>query len=106
MFISLKRFVRAICLPAFGHVLFGCFVQAFRLDVQALDPLLVSGCFIGVFCSDVLFESSVFILFVCFVGAVVLVLLDGFVRALALSLCFVRMLFWAGPLSVLFGFEV
>ena len=63
MFIFLKRFVRAICLPAFGHVLFGCFVQAFRLDVQALYPLLVSGCFIGVFCSDVLFESSV----LCFV---------------------------------------
>ena len=48
---------------AFGHVLFGCFVQAFRLDVQALYPLLVSGCFIGVLCSGVLFESSVF----CFV---------------------------------------
>ena len=65
------------------------------------------------FCSVVLFglvsyarEALSFVLFVCFVGAVVLVLFDGFVRALALSLCFVRMLFWAGPLSVLFGFEV
>ena len=90
----------------FGHVLFGCFVQAFRLDVQALDPLLVSGCFIGVFVRMFCSRALSFVLFVCFVGAVVLVLFDGFVRALALSLCFVRMLFWAGPLSVLFGFEV
>ena len=43
--------------------LFGCFVQACHLDDQALCPLLVSGCFIAVFCSGVLFESSVF----CFV---------------------------------------
>ena len=86
--------------------MFGCFVQAFRLDVQALDPLLVSGCFIGVFVRMFCSRALSFVLFVCFVGAVVLVLLDGFVRALALSLCFVRMLFWPGPLSVLFGFEV
>ena len=59
-------------------------------------------CFVRAFCS----RALSFVLFVCFVGAVVLVLLDGFVRALALSLCFVRMFFWAGPLSVLFGFEV
>ena len=57
------------------------------------DVLL--GCFVRAFCS----RALSFVLFVCFVGAVVLVLLDGFVRALALSLCFVRMFFWGRPLK-------
>ena len=76
-----------------------CFVrllvitQCFRLDVQALDPFLVSGCFIGVFVRMFCSRALSFVLFVCFVGAVVLVLFDGFVRALTLSLCFVRMFF-------------
>ena len=60
LFVCLVQGVGSV---AFGHVLFGCFVQAFRPDVQALYPLLASGCFIGVFCSDALFESSV----LCFV---------------------------------------
>ena len=74
----------------------------FRRFIRFLFQDVLLGCFVRAFCS----RALSFVLFVCFVGAVVLVLLDGFVRALALSLCFVRMFFWAGHLSVLFGFEV
>ena len=92
-YVLVTHLAQTFCLPTFDHVLFGCFVQAFRLDVQALDPLLVSGCFIGVFVRMFCSRALSFVLFVCFVGAVVLVLFDGFVRALTLSLCFVRMFF-------------
>ena len=74
----------------------------FRPLIRFLFQDVLLGCFVRAFCS----RALSFVLFMCFVGAVVLVLFDGFVRALTLSLCFVRMFFTAGPLSVLFGFEV
>ena len=75
-------------------------VRAFGF--QNVRAVFLDLCF-DVFCSALFLDCSVF----CFVRpSMGCVLFGCFVRALALSLCFVRMLFWAGPLSVLFGFGV